>query len=404
MWSTSGAATDFVTRLLSFKQGIGVHATQPMNHDIIVIGGGPAGSSAALRAAQLGARVLLLEKDPMPRPKLCGGWVSRYALSLLPFELPRDLIEVPFRSMELTDGTSRVTITPSVSLGVLVDRATFDQYLLEQARLAGAEVRWEKAIDVLPESSEIQVRTSDSRYTAGGVIICTGASGELVKTVRLPDTIHQSAACVEQRLSADFADLLNVGEGDGRFFFGGTACGFGWVLHHGSYLLVGIGQRRDLGSDLVANFTRFCDSLALPREVIHHTGHLVPLGGHSRKLGQGRCLLAGDAAGMVDAQNGEGIAGAIESGRLAAKALATGSSSNAAAAYSTLCEWSLLPHLRWSRRFAWGFYHSSRWALKALETIPHSLEQYMNVLERRQSYPRYLFWIITQRLLRLRSG
>lgn len=375
-----------------------------MNYDIIIIGGGPAGSSAAHRAAQLGAKVLVLEKKSMPRPKLCGGWVSRQALSLLPFVIPDELIEAPFRRMEITDGTSSLSYSPDEPLGVFVDRATFDQYLLERAQQVGAEVRWEKAVSVLHENPVIRVRTDTAEYSAGSVIICTGAAGDLVRTVREPDTVGQSAVCLEQRISVDYARRLGLDEGEGRFFLGAAPRGFGWILHHGAYLLVGVGQRRSGEATLLPNFRRLCERLALligPIGLlgpIRPTGHIIPLGGHSRRLGVGRCLLAGDAAGMVDAQSGEGIAGAIESGQLAACALTANSTADAVTLYTGLCERSLLPHLRWSRRFAWGFYHNPGWALRTLAAIPGALQRYCDVIDRRDSYPKYIRWLVGQRL------
>ncbi|MBI5866680.1 MAG: NAD(P)/FAD-dependent oxidoreductase [candidate division Zixibacteria bacterium] len=374
-----------------------------MTHDLVIIGGGPAGSAAAYRAAKRGAKVLVLEKRAMPRPKLCGGWVSRYALGLLPFAIPPEIIEAPFRSMEITDGESTLIHSPQEPLGIFVDRATFDQFLLEQAQEAGAEVRWEKALAIQTQSAGLRVKTREAEYDTSGVIIATGAAGDLIKTVRPPDTAHESAACLEQRVPAEYAEQLNISRGEGRFFIGAVPHGFGWVLHHGAYLLVGVGQRRDSDSALVPNFLGLWDRLALPTTLIgpiRPTGHIIPFGGHPRQIARGRCLLAGDAAGMVDAQSGEGIAGAIESGQLAAEALTRDSSPDVSRTYCELCELSLLPHLRWSRRFAWGFYRNPRRALSVLASFPDALERYTAVVDHRDSYPRYMLWLLGQCLLR----
>ncbi len=381
-----------------------------MTHDLVIIGGGPAGSAAAHRAAQLGARVLVLEKKPMPRPKLCGGWVSRYALGLLPFAIPLQIIEVPFRRMTITDGDSTLVHSPKEPLGIFVDRARFDQFLLKQAQEAGAEVRWEKALAIRAHGAELRVTTGEAEYNASGVIIATGATGDLIKTVRPLDTARESAACLEQRVPVEYAEQLSVNEGEGRFFVGTAPHGFGWVLHHGSYILVGIGQRRSGEATLLPNFRRLWERLTLPTTLIgpigpfRPIGHIIPLGGHPRQSGRGRCLLAGDAAGMVDAQSGEGIAGAIESGQLAAVALTRDSSSGAARTYSELCELSLLPHLRWSRRFAWGFYRNPRRVLSVLASLPDALGRYTAVVDHRESYPRYMLWLLGQRLLKSISG
>jgi geranylgeranyl reductase family protein len=368
-----------------------------MKYDVIVIGGGPAGSSAALRAARLGARVLLLEKNPMPRPKLCGGWVSNYALRLFRFDVATHLIETPFHTLTLADEKTSVTFSPKLPLGILVDRAEFDHFLVEQAMCSGAEVRWQKAVAVEHQGGSIQVRTTEQTHEAGGVVICTGASGDLVRTVRALDTPRQSAACVEQRVPVDFADNLAISVGEARLNFGTVPHGYAWVLHHGTYLLVGIGCRRYGSPDLRDAFKSFWERLTLPPDLFHPVGHLIPIGGFRRRVGRGRCLLAGDAAGMVDALSGEGIAGAIESGQLAADALAADGRRDAARLYSDACRRALLPHLRWSLAFAWGFYRQSKWFLQLLNRCPGSLDRYGEVLEHRHSYAWYLSKLLKDR-------
>jgi len=380
------------------NHGPEVRVSDRMSYDVIVIGGGPSGSSAALRAAQLGARVLLLEKTSMPRPKLCGGWVSRYALSRLGFEIAPQIVETSFRSLELSDSASSVTLAPEQALGIFVDRASFDHFLLEQAQAGGAQIRTEKALAVDSQGSRIQVRTTESTHEAGGVVICTGAAGALVGSVRRLDTACQSAACIEQRVPVEFADPLGIGEGQARLCLGAVPYGYGWILHHGAYLLVGIGCRRHGSPDLLAAFKSFWETLSLPPELPSPRGHLLPIGGYDRRLGRERCLLAGDAAGMVDALNGEGIAGAIESGQMAAEALAAGPDSDAAALYRDSCRRSLVPHLRWSLRFAWAFYRSPGWFLRSFKQDPDLIQRYGEVLERRRSYPWFLSRFAGRRL------
>jgi geranylgeranyl reductase family protein len=368
-----------------------------MKYDVIIIGGGPAGSSAARRAAQLGARVLLLEKKPMPRPKLRGGWVSNYALRLLRFEIASHLTETPFHTLTLAHEKTSVTFAPKTPLGIFVDRSAFDHCLVERARSSGVDLRYEKAVAVGPQGAPIEVRTTEQTYEADGVIICTGTAGDLVRTVRPLDTPRQSAACVEQQIPVEFADTLAISPGEARLNFGTVPHGYAWVLHHGSYLLVGIGCRRHDSPDLSEAFKSFWEQLTLPPDLLHPVGHLIPLGGFRRCLGQGRRLLAGDAAGMVDALSGEGIAGAIESGQLAADSLAADGRRDAARLYSDTCRRALLPQLRWSLAFAWGFYHNPAWFLQTLNRCPGSLDRYGEVLEHHHSYAWYLSWLLRNR-------
>jgi flavin-dependent dehydrogenase len=77
-------------------------------YDLIVVGAGPAGAAAARTAAQRGLKTLLVEKEKIPRNKLCGGGVTPKVLSLLDFSLPRELIERSVRSARIHVGEKGV--------------------------------------------------------------------------------------------------------------------------------------------------------------------------------------------------------------------------------------------------------------------------------------------------------
>ncbi len=110
-------------------------------YDVIIIGGGPSGASAARRAGKLGLKTLLLEKEKFPRYKPCGGGLSEHAISYLDFELPKDIIE-----WEVTGGAKvifrdqLIKVNKDHRLSVLVSRDKFDNFLLEKAKETGIEV------------------------------------------------------------------------------------------------------------------------------------------------------------------------------------------------------------------------------------------------------------------------
>ena len=112
------------------------------DYDVIVVGAGPAGSTAARVAAEAGLSVAILERAAFPREKLCGGFVSAKALAAVGLRVPDDVIERRITTVEIRDGGVRACSGSAGEepLGITVRRATFDAFLLEAARAAGAEV------------------------------------------------------------------------------------------------------------------------------------------------------------------------------------------------------------------------------------------------------------------------
>lgn len=104
-----------------------------MHHDVLIIGAGPAGSSAAYALAQAGRSVLILDKQPFPRDKPCGGGLTPKTLKRLPFDISH-LIESHCHQVELTNNGKHPHHLPQAGLFcAMVQRPGFDQFLLQQA-------------------------------------------------------------------------------------------------------------------------------------------------------------------------------------------------------------------------------------------------------------------------------
>jgi flavin-dependent dehydrogenase len=107
-------------------------------YDLTVIGAGPAESSAARRAAQQGLSTLLIEKEKVPRHKLCGGGLTSKVLGFLDFKLPDTLVERTVTSTRIHVGQDSYPFETTRTLAVMTSRASFDAFLTEKALETGS--------------------------------------------------------------------------------------------------------------------------------------------------------------------------------------------------------------------------------------------------------------------------
>jgi geranylgeranyl reductase family protein len=366
--------------------------------DIVVIGAGPAGATAARVAAYFGAKVAIIEKQPLPRPKLCGGWVANRALRMLGFPLGEGVIEHRFDTVDLRHGTMGVRYEAPEGLGVFVDRAIFDAHLIAAAETAGATLLTAKVTAIRRDGAGISLTTTAGMVSAGGVILCAGANSALIRALRAPDPPGRFGIALEQRLPIEYAAQLEVMPGTARLDFGRIPFGYGWALHHGPYLVVGIGGRHASAGSLRAHYHGFWNHLRLPAALIAPRGHPLPVGGFRRVLGRGRILAAGDAAGFVDAFTGEGIAHAIHSGQLAAQSLLRASDDDAGRDYRRRCAVSILPELRDSLRMARLFHGAPRFFRRTFCGDRAAAQRFAAVIDGKLTYKKYLAWAVARRL------
>ena len=294
--------------------------------DVLVVGGGPGGSTAAWRLARAGARVTVLDAATFPRVKLCAGWVTRPALADLeldPAVYPHTI--QPFATVSIAVGQREheTRWDRTASWGIV--RAEFDTFLLRRAAAAGARVHEGARVrEVREHGGGVEVETDAGRFTADLVV---GAGGHGCPVARAFGAVLADEDVVvtqesETRIGTDRLRALTPRHGTPELIAEPDFRGYGWYFTKGDFLNIGIGALggAPIRSRLERLLARLRRTGRLPFDLA-----LTPFRGHAyairrdrpRRLAGARFVLVGDAAGLARDFSGEGIGPAVRSAVLA---------------------------------------------------------------------------------------
>lgn len=291
-------------------------------HDVVVIGTGPAGSLAALRLAEAGARVLILEKARLPRVKACGGALTAGPVhAALGWDFDAQIEARAGSSRALLRGGRGVDV-PHGSDALLVDRRRFDVHILERALASGAELRDGFAVArVEEEAGEVAaIGKTGERCRGRFLVAADGATGPSARCLGLGRRTRPGVA-LDAEIEVDPA-CFEAEASRMTFNFGEPRKGYGWTFPKAGYLSCGVGSWS--GDEALPPALDAWLARAFPKGAIRaqrRRGHPIPLYEGPARLGTKRALLVGDAASLVDPILGEGIRYALESGGIAAQAL-----------------------------------------------------------------------------------
>jgi flavin-dependent dehydrogenase len=291
--------------------------------DVLIVGGGPAGSTAAWKLRRAGADVLVLDRERFPRTKLCAGWITPEVVR----ELEMDLGSYPHRL--LTFPRLRVHVgrlhLPVPCVQHSIRRFEFDAWLLERS---GATVQQHNVRHIVADATGY---TIDEAYRCRHLI---GAGGtrcpvyrELFRELN-PRSSELQIVTLEHEIQYDWQD------GDCHlWFFEHGLPGYSWYVpkEHG-WLNVGVGGIADRikrrGQDIREHWARLAAMLEArlaPGARYDPTGYSYYLRGRVDVVRRGNAFVTGDAAGLATRDLGEGIGPAIRSGSRAAQAILEGS-------------------------------------------------------------------------------
>lgn len=313
-------------------------------YDAIIVGAGPAGSSAAIYCNKLGLNTLLLDKSIFPRDKICGDALSGKSVKILEeLDLLQDLDKLdgaiinriifgnPNHS-ECELHLNKSLNKRHISHGFVIPRKIFDNYLFKKASDVSNVVSGFNVDDLIYDKSQVigvkgKSTTGESKKYFGNIVL--GADGPYSIVSRKSGLYNSDMNYTAVGLRCYYEDIEDLTDQIELHYVNETIPGYFWIFPAGNKKAnIGVGllksrakkKKYNLQKILMQvinskNFKhRFKNSKALEKP----KGWNLPFGNTKRGNYGNGFLLLGDAAGLVDPFTGEGIGNAMESGKIAA--------------------------------------------------------------------------------------
>ena len=329
-------------------------------YDVIIIGSGVAGSIAAYKLAEAGKKVLILEKETLPRYKTCGGGVISKVSELLPYKID-PVVECKLYKSDIYDHANDLhfIIERDIPIINMTMRSSLDHFMLTKAREVGTEIKEEnEVIDINEKNGFVEVITRNQSYETKFVIAADGATGITTRKLGIQIKVKKIPAIEhEVVIEKDQFEKLNK---TARFDFGLVPNGYAWVFPKKVHLSIGLLTMSKPGINLHQYFKKYLEILGITKLLSEEKhGYIIPFHSRQKNFSCGRILLAGDAAGLADPVTAEGISYAITSGIYAANSFINGKE-NA----ETVCKLyefeikKILTELKYARYLAFLIYKS----------------------------------------------
>ena len=313
--------------------------------DCIVVGSGPAGGSAAYHLAKLGRSVLVIDRETLPRYKVCSGGVSPAVGAWFDF----DFSPVISRTVKQIRYTWKVGDPVDATLNTtepmwMVNRSDFDNHIIQQAQALGAQVQTGTTVTSIEFKGDFwTVNTDRGTFQAKYLVAADGAKGPMAQWLGFGDRNVRMGMVMEVP-SQDIAPTA-------QFDFGIIKNGFIWSLPKANGYSIGTGTFRGKDNeDLKAALLQYAKLKGLNTSQATFHSHPMCLWTEDQQLHARNALLTGEAAGLSDPFTAEGIRPALFSGMKAAIAIDETLSGNRTA----LANYTQVIQAEWGQDMVWA--------------------------------------------------
>lgn len=359
--------------------------------DVAIIGAGPSGASTAYQLAKAGIKTVIIEKETLPRYKVCGGGFVYRGLRNMPFDIT-EVVASSFYTVDIHLGKKlHFQTTRKEPIISMVMRDSFDELIINKAKECGAVLLDNQKVVRLENNNEIAtIYTDKQNITAKIIVAADGAYSPVAKMAGWKEDTRKLIPALEYEVYVTEEEFQKHAHSV-RFDIDAVPGGYGWNFPKKNHFSIGVGCFEAKPS----NIKKLCEDYIayLGIDNITHIekhGFQIPVSPRKDGFVKGNTFLIGDAAGFADAITAEGISNAIYSGNLLAEAIIENKLDvqNTASSYLDKLNHKLLPELESSIKLSKWFYNHKTIRNILLKKYGERFSEYMaDIFMGDKSYP-----------------
>ena len=337
-----------------------------MKYDTIVVGAGPAGSFTALKLAEQGLNVLLIDKQSRDRYKPCGGGMCTRCLKLVG-EPPDEVTERRVTKETLYTKNKSFSVSCSESIGkkgIVVYRNKFDSWLIDRAEAKGVEILEKSKVDSIKINGKVTVKLEGGKEFESDLLVgAWGTSSYLHKFINVAPPKYYTSISQELKLPSY---LVEERFNEPEIFWDGniTTNGYFWIFPRKEGVNVGYMEQTEKAKGIKEKFIKIIKNHPIISQKLKGSEEMMINGrslfGHRiaenylDRLHGDNFVLVGEAGGLINSLTGEGIYYALKSAELAASIISEGEySEKSLGRYTELCYSELIDNdLKYSAKMA----------------------------------------------------
>lgn len=330
------------------------------NYEVAIIGSGPSGAFAAYNLAKCGISTVIIDKESLPRYKICGGGLVYRGRKMLDFEID-EILEGEFNKVDIFVKDKEVHFSPERNKPVIsmVMRDRFDFLLVKKAQELGAHLLQNSEVKSI-ENGIVKFSNAEHEVEAKFIIIADGALSPVAKMAGFHDD-RLLIPAIEYEIEVPDEDFNKLSSSV-RFDIDAVPFGYGWCFPKNNHLSVGVGVLKTKAKIKLKDYCNtYMKDLGI-KTIIAESSHgfVIPVTPRTN-LVKDNCFVIGDAAGFADPIVAEGISNALLSGKIIADAIAESHSDieKTKMLYLEKVNEKLIPELKIGMKLAKFFYENT---------------------------------------------